>query len=164
MLIGTARNRLQLCQTMDRCRWGDHRRRAYCAQAMNDHVVPITGLGTAHSRWGETRFTESKTNAMHTETAGNQNYDDHCANDSKYIHSNLLPLHDDGAAGSHASIRRYSHCYRQRLNPQYPPPPNSRKSTRTIRMTSMFSSKLAGISPSCTCRRGIYCLPASECA
>ena len=33
---------------------------------------------------------------MHPEIARNQNYDDHYANDSKYVHSALLPLDDDG--------------------------------------------------------------------
>ena len=33
---------------------------------------------------------------MRPEIARNQNYDDHYANDSKYIHSALLPLDDDG--------------------------------------------------------------------
>jgi hypothetical protein len=33
---------------------------------------------------------------MHPEIARNQNYYDHYANDSKYIHSALLPLDDDG--------------------------------------------------------------------
>jgi hypothetical protein len=45
---------------------------------------------------------------------------------------------------SQASIIKY---YRQRLNPQYPPPPKSRKTTRTMRMRLISSSKyLAGIS------------------
>ena len=32
---------------------------------------------------------------MDAEIARNQNYDDHYANDSKDVHSALLPLHDD---------------------------------------------------------------------
>jgi hypothetical protein len=34
---------------------------------------------------------------MNPEIARNQNYDYHYANDSKDVHSALLPLHDDGA-------------------------------------------------------------------
>jgi len=34
---------------------------------------------------------------MDSEIAGNQNYDDHYANDSEDVHSALLPFHDDSA-------------------------------------------------------------------
>jgi hypothetical protein len=35
---------------------------------------------------------------MDPEITRNQNYDDHYANDGKYVHSAILRLHDDGAA------------------------------------------------------------------
>jgi hypothetical protein len=40
----------------------------------------------------------SAAKAMDPEIARNQDYDDHYANDSKDVHSELLPLHDDGCA------------------------------------------------------------------
>jgi hypothetical protein len=44
-----------------------------------------------------TGFAGSKAKAMDPEIAGNQNYDDHYANDSEDVHSALLPFHDDSA-------------------------------------------------------------------
>src|ERR1700751_2989100 len=44
-----------------------------------------------------TGFAGSKAKAMDSEIAGNQNYDDHYANDSEDVHSALLPFHDYSA-------------------------------------------------------------------
>jgi len=38
-----------------------------------------------------------KVDDMYPEVSGNQNYDDHYANDSEDVHSALLPFHDDSA-------------------------------------------------------------------
>ena len=40
---------------------------------------------------------------MDPEIAGNQNYDDHYANDSEDVHSALLPFHDDSARRARSS-------------------------------------------------------------
>ena len=47
---------------------------------------------------------------MDAEIARNQNYDDHYANDSKDVHSALLPLNDDARSvlARHVSRRCYS--------------------------------------------------------
>jgi hypothetical protein len=42
---------------------------------------------------------------MNPEVARNQNYDNDYANDSKNVHSALLPLHDDGSLCSAAMSR-----------------------------------------------------------
>jgi hypothetical protein len=56
---------------------------------------------------------------MHPEIARNQNYDNHYANDSKYVHSALLPLDDDGTRRARTRfMRRVLIVYRQRLYPQ----------------------------------------------
>jgi hypothetical protein len=44
----------------------------------------------------ETGFVRSKAEAVDSEIARNQKYDNHYANDSKDVHFALLPFHDDG--------------------------------------------------------------------
>ena len=98
------------------------------------------------STTGFAGFAGSKAKAMDPEIAGNQNYDDHYANDSEDVHSALLPFHDDSARRARSpyvsaavkllasfrhrwldsviggSVRRRlantSHFYRHRLYPQ----------------------------------------------
>ena len=63
---------------------------------------------------------------MDSEIAGNQNYDDHYANNCKDVHSALLPLHDGDARCARAmyqplfiggSVRRRPRCGNVLLSP-----------------------------------------------
>ena len=49
---------------------------------------------------------------MDPEIAGNQNYDDHYANDSEDVHSALLPFHDDSARRARSASK-----YKSLLSP-----------------------------------------------